>query len=79
MGTPDARQRPECGLTHAEHAAVWRTWRDDCNACGYAQQDVEQCATGHPDDGVTWCGACGHTTPPPVPAVLAETALRRQP
>jgi ribosomal protein L37E len=49
-----------CGKTHAEHAAAWRSWRDDCDSCGYAQQDPEQCAAGHPDDGVDVCGACGH-------------------
>ncbi|GAA2347357.1 hypothetical protein [Dactylosporangium salmoneum] len=53
-----------CILTHAEHARRWRSWRDDCvdpaTGCGYAQQDVDQCRRGHPDDGVTWCGACGH-------------------
>jgi hypothetical protein len=53
----------DCPLTHTQHALAWRSWRDDCvgpGGCGYAQQDVEQCERGHPDDGVTDCGACGH-------------------
>jgi len=53
-----------CTLTHAEHARAWKTWRDDCDACGFAMRDPEQCALGHPDDGVTACGACGHGTTP---------------
>lgn len=57
-----------CRLTHAEHMATWRSWRDDCNGdsgCGFAMRDVDQCDRGHPDDGVTWCGACGHEVLPP--------------
>jgi len=49
-----------CGKTHAEHARTWRTFRDDCDVHEFYRQDVEQCALGHPDDGVTTCGACGH-------------------
>jgi hypothetical protein len=49
-----------CTKTHDEHAATWKTWRDDCEVCGYSEQDVQQCAAGHPDDGVTSCGACGY-------------------
>jgi len=61
---PDTRW-PFCGLTHDQHAARWRSWRDDCPICGYAQQDPDQCRRGHPDDGVTWCGGCGYTHPTP--------------
>lgn len=52
----------ECGKTHAEHLATWKSWRDDCAGCGFGMQDVDQCDRGHPDDGVTWCGACGWDT-----------------
>lgn len=49
------------------HMAAWRSWRDDCIdpviGCGFAVQDVDQCDRGHPDDGVTYCGACGHESP----------------
>ncbi len=57
--TADAPVRV-CTLTHAEHLATWKSWRDDCEACGFGMRDVDQCDRGHPDDGVTWCGACGH-------------------
>jgi hypothetical protein len=50
----------ECDKTHAEHLATWKTWRDDCDACGFGMQDLDQCDRGHPDDGATFCGACGH-------------------
>lgn len=53
----------DCTRTHAEHAATWQTWRDDCTepgGCGYAQHDPTQCGRGHPDDGVLFCGLCGH-------------------
>ena len=50
----------ECGKTHDQHLAEWRSWCDDCNVCGFGMQDVDQCDRGHPDDGVTWCGACGY-------------------
>lgn len=53
----------DCTLTHAEHFATWTSWRDDCTGpgeCGFCVQDVDQCRRGHPDDGVTMCGACGH-------------------
>lgn len=57
-----------CGITHEEHCATWRSYRDDCidpvTGCGFVMRDLDQCERGHPDDGVTWCGACGHTTLP---------------
>lgn len=49
-----------CTLTHDQHFAAWKSWRDDCDDCGFGIQDVDQCDRGHPDDGVTFCGACGH-------------------
>lgn len=54
---------PACGMTHAEHAEVWRSFRDDCEHCGFAMADVNQCMKGHPDDGVSECGLCGKGTP----------------
>lgn len=48
-----------CTMTHAEHLATWKSWRDDCQGCGFGMQDLDQCERGHPDDGVEWCGACG--------------------
>jgi hypothetical protein len=49
-----------CTLTHAEHLATWMSWRDDCAGCGFVMVDVDQCDRGHPDDGVSFCGACGY-------------------
>ena len=49
-----------CTMTHDEHLASWKSWRDDCADCGFGMQDPDQCDRGHPDDGVTFCGACGH-------------------
>lgn len=51
-----------CTMTHGEHLATWKSWRDDCAGCGFGMQDVDQCDRGHPDDGVTFCGACGWDT-----------------
>lgn len=54
-----------CTLTCADHMATWKSWRDDCtgeDGCGFGMQDVDQCDRGHPDDGVTFCGACGWDT-----------------
>lgn len=53
---------PSCTLDHAEHLATWQSWRDDCAACGFGMQDPDQCERGHPDDGLTFCGACGYDT-----------------
>ncbi|WP_174526449.1 hypothetical protein [Micromonospora maritima] len=63
-----------CGYTHADHLAEWKSWKDDCvgeNGCGFGIIDVDQCWRGHPDDGVTACGGCGHG------AVSGEGALTR--
>jgi hypothetical protein len=49
-----------CIITHAEHLATWKSWQDDCADCGFGMQDPDQCDRGHPDDEVTFCGACGH-------------------
>lgn len=57
-------QLPPCGMTHDDHLETWTSWRDDCTdpqiGCGFAMQDIDQCQQGHPDDGTTFCGACGH-------------------
>ncbi len=52
-----------CTLTHTDHAAAWRSWRDDCDNCGYYAIDTDQCDRGHPDDGVDACGACRYAAP----------------
>lgn len=49
----------KCGKSHDQHLAEWQSWRDDCDVCGFGMQDLDQCERLHPDDGVTWCGACG--------------------
>ena len=52
-----------CTMTHGEHLRTWRSWRDDCtgdDGCGFGMVDYDQCENGHPDDGVTLCGACGY-------------------
>jgi hypothetical protein len=73
-----------CTLTHAEHAATWKSWRDDCtgaDGCGFAIRDNDQCNRGHPDDGITWCGACGHFDPAGHAAMerrIAETASQHE-
>ena len=51
---------PPCGYTHADHLNTWKSWKDDCDVCGFGIMDVDQCWRGHPDDGVTACGGCGH-------------------
>lgn len=62
MTSPHDQQPVTCTLSHAEHSARWLSWLDDCDVCGYTRLDVDQCERGHPDDGVTWCGLCGHNT-----------------
>ncbi len=74
MPAPRAANQPDCGMTHAEHIAAWRTWRDDCSACGFALRDLDQCRRGHPDDGVTSCGNCGHEADPAVTGALSPPA-----
>ena len=49
-----------CTLTHAQHLATWKSWRDDCAVCGFGMQDPDQCDRGHPDDRVTFCGVCSY-------------------
>lgn len=51
---------PRCTKTEEECFNTWQSWRDDCHEHGNFRCDVDQCRRGHPDDGVTWCGACGH-------------------
>lgn len=63
---------PPCGFTHEQHLAAWRSWRDDCQACGFAMRDPEQCASGHSDDGVQTCGACGFERDQAAPQPTAD-------
>ena len=34
-----------CTLTHADHIAIWTSWRDDCtgpDSCGFGMVDSDQ-------------------------------------
>lgn len=55
-----ADAKPQCTKTDEECFQQWRSWRDDCQVHRVFKCDVDQCLRGHPDDGVTSCGACGH-------------------
>lgn len=71
-----------CTLTHAQHIATWTSWQDDCtdpDGCGFAMLDPDQCDRGHPDDGITWCGACGHLDPAEQAALERRTADTARP
>jgi hypothetical protein len=63
LNQPAAAPKRGCIRTRAEHAETWRSWRDNCagpGGCGFSMVDVQQCMTGHPEDGVKQCGVCGH-------------------
>jgi hypothetical protein len=65
-----------CGRTWQEHYDSWCDWTDNCDdrvtGCGYAEVDVMQCATDHPDDGVTSCPDCGFGVPEVIPECAGQ-------
>lgn len=54
---------PPCSLTLEEHAARWRSFRDNCLTHRFWRLDQDQCDRGHPDDSTDYCSHCGYEGP----------------